>query len=135
MPPPLTHLVVGEHVTFNITAYIAPGINASIAILADPGLPNECTVTEGKIFLWSNTSANNEYATYRTVSFTPSPEQAGITYRLCFRAYDVGDGNNTATFCNTIAVAGPVPSFDMNLTTSPGQSTTSKSARYSSGTL
>jgi hypothetical protein len=121
MPPPVTNLVVGEHVTFNITAYIGAGINASIAVLTDPGLPNECTVTEEMMMLWRNNTANDEFLTYRTVSFTPAPPQAGITYKLCFRAYDAVNGNNTATLCHTVAVAGPVPSFDMNLTTSPGQ--------------
>jgi len=72
------------------------------------------------MMLWRNNTANDEFLTYRTVSFTPAPPQAGITYKLCFRAYDAVNGNDTATLCNTIAVAGPVPSFDMNLTTSPG---------------
>eukprot|EP00283_Hemiselmis_rufescens_P006775 CAMPEP_0173432384 /NCGR_PEP_ID=MMETSP1357-20121228/10201_1 /TAXON_ID=77926 /ORGANISM="Hemiselmis rufescens, Strain PCC563" /LENGTH=328 /DNA_ID=CAMNT_0014396969 /DNA_START=94 /DNA_END=1080 /DNA_ORIENTATION=- len=89
-----------------------------MGVLSDPGLPNDAMVSGEQQVVWHN--GTGEEAVFREVHFTASPPQAGLVYRVCFKAYEPTNQNNTDTFCVTISVAAPVPSFDLNLTAPNG---------------
>mmetsp|Transcript_27687 Transcript_27687/g.68444 ORF Transcript_27687/g.68444 Transcript_27687/m.68444 type:complete len:377 (-) Transcript_27687:1-1131(-) len=111
MAPENTHLVVGQTVEFNVTASSTrAGRNLSISVLGDPGLPNNCRITDAFTSVWDVATRAN--ATTRRLMFTPMPRQEGLTYRVCVRAFDPQNSTQDfAEMCVHIAVAAPIPVF------------------------
>ena len=102
------HLVVGESVSFNMTASSTlANRNFTLAVLSDPGLPSGCHVTAAEEY----PVASGIKAHLKRFSFTPTPGQEGIVYKVCVKATDLQNTTHTATHCIHLDVAAPVVAF------------------------
>eukprot|EP00286_Rhodomonas_abbreviata_P022645 CAMPEP_0181305930 /NCGR_PEP_ID=MMETSP1101-20121128/10012_1 /TAXON_ID=46948 /ORGANISM="Rhodomonas abbreviata, Strain Caron Lab Isolate" /LENGTH=393 /DNA_ID=CAMNT_0023411919 /DNA_START=222 /DNA_END=1403 /DNA_ORIENTATION=- len=111
-------LVIGETVTFNMTAiHNDPSKNVTIAILANPGLPSDCSVTGVNFLEYMNVSNVWHLASQRRLTFQPSINQEGLTFQVCFEAYDTSDSGDKVGRCVQLIVKAPQPAFH-NLTDS-----------------
>mmetsp|Transcript_39599 Transcript_39599/g.93758 ORF Transcript_39599/g.93758 Transcript_39599/m.93758 type:complete len:402 (+) Transcript_39599:247-1452(+) len=113
-------LVVGETIMFNITAiHNQRSQNATIAVLSNPGLPNEAHLT-GVVMLNFSVDENRtvHWAAQRHLTFTPTANQEGLTFQVCFNAFNVDNQADATQLCIPLHVKAPVPTFHVNLTAS-----------------
>ena len=107
-PAQTYHLVVGESVSFNMTASSTlANRNFTLAVLSDPGMPSGCHVTAAEEY----PVASGIKAHLKRFSFTPIPGQEGIMYKVCVKATDLQNTTLTATHCIHLDVAAPVVAF------------------------
>mmetsp|Transcript_31365 Transcript_31365/g.49109 ORF Transcript_31365/g.49109 Transcript_31365/m.49109 type:complete len:394 (+) Transcript_31365:68-1249(+) len=112
-PEPRYNLTVGQPVSFNITAADTDRLrNLSLAVMANPGLPNEATLTAETFVEFKridNTTVHN--AVTRHFEFTPMARQDGLTFSICFKVFDLQNANSVIEQCITIAVSAPMVEF------------------------
>jgi len=118
VPAPEYSVVVGQEIVFNVTILDDDrNRNISIAVLADPGLPNGARLLPSHHVMWEEGNATagirDHTAVTRELRFVPMERQEGLSYEVCFKGFDVDNATlPTVQRCTMLRVFEPAPAFN-----------------------